>query len=81
MRNFGGLSMEEKLFGRTCPKCGEIYKDCQFSKIALGPGVQANMTCEQGHQWSEFYNLSYQGYWSDGKRYDSYGTEIKKYTD
>jgi hypothetical protein len=67
--------MEEKLLGRTCPKCGEVYKQCQVAKAAIGPGVQFNLTCEQGHQWSEFYSLVYQGYWHDGKRYDSYGQE------
>ena len=73
--------MEEKLFGRTCPKCGEVYKECQFAKISLGAGVQANLTCEQGHQWSEFYQLSYQGYWFDGNKYDSYGNKIEPKSD
>ena len=68
--------MEEKLFGRTCPQCGEVYKQCQVAKAAIGPGVQFNLTCEQGHQWSEFYSVAYQGYWFNGKRYDSYGQEV-----
>jgi hypothetical protein len=68
--------MEEKLFGRVCPQCGEVYKQKQVAKAAIGSGVQFNLTCEQGHQWSEFYSVSYQGYWFNGKRYDSYGQEI-----
>ncbi len=68
---------DKKLFGRTCPTCGEVYKECQFAKIGLGSGVQANLTCEQGHQWSEFYSISYQGYWHEGKRYDSYGVVLE----
>lgn len=69
--------MEEKLFGRTCPKCGDIYKECQFAKAGIGIGIHANMMCERGHKWTEFYSLSYHGFWWDGKRYDSYGKEEK----
>lgn len=36
------------------------------------------MACENNHKWSEFYGLIYQGYWWDGKMYDSYGEEKKK---
>lgn len=68
--------MENKLFGRLCPKCGEMYKKYQIAKVALGPGAQINFMCEQEHKWSEFYSLSYQGYWWDGKRYDTYGQEV-----
>ena len=68
--------MEVKFIGRICPKCGEIYKQCQAAKVAIGPGVQFNLTCKQGHQWSEFYSLSYQGYWHEGQRYDCFGVEI-----
>jgi len=68
---------EKKLFGRFCPKCGEVYKTLEIAKIALGSGVQVNMSCENNHKWSEFYNLDYQGYWWDGKMYDSYGEEKK----
>ena len=67
--------MEEKLFGRSCPKCGEVCVEHQLVKVNLGSGVQANMTCEQGHKWSEFYSLTYQGFWWNGKKYDSYGKE------
>ena len=66
---------EKKLFGRFCPKCGEVCQTHEIAKIALGPGAQVNMSCEQGHKWSEFYCLDYQGYWWDGKMYDSYGEE------
>ena len=69
--------MEDKLFGRTCPKCGEPYKESQIAKVSLGAGAQVNLMCEQGHKWSEFYNLSYQGYWWDGKKYDTYGEVIE----
>jgi hypothetical protein len=65
--------MENKLFGRSCPTCGEIYKEYQIAKIHIGVGVQLNLTCEQGHKWSEFYALTYQGYWSNGQKYNSYG--------
>lgn len=68
---------EKKLFGRLCPKCGEVCQVHEIVKIHLGPGAQVNMTCEQGHKWSEFYNLDYQGYWWNGKRYDTYGEEVK----
>ena len=33
------------------------------------------MSCDKGHKWSEFYNLSYQGYWWMGKMYDMCGDE------
>ncbi len=69
---------DNKLFGRTCPVCGEIYQSCEFAKVHLGTGVHANMTCPNGHRWTEFYSMSYQGYWWDGKMYDSYGDEQKK---
>ena len=69
---------EKKLFGRFCPKCGGVYQTHEIVKIALGPGAQVNMSCENNHKWSEFYNLDYQGYWWDGKLYDSYGEEKKK---
>jgi hypothetical protein len=64
---------EKKLFGRFCPKCGELCVAQEIVKTALGSGVQVNMSCEQGHKWSEFYGLNYQGYWWDGKKYDIYG--------
>lgn len=69
--------MEEKLFGRTCPKCGQLYLECQIAKANVGAGIQINMMCEQGHKWSEFYSLTYQGYWCEGTKYNSYGEEIK----
>lgn len=69
---------EHKLFGRTCPKCGEVYQTSEIVKVSLGPGVQVNMSCEKGHKWSEFYGLCYQGYWWNSKMYDSYGEEKKK---
>ena len=69
---------EKKLFDRVCPKCGELYQACELTPPSLGAGVQANMKCEQGHKWSEFYCLTYTGYWWDGKRYDSYGQEVSK---
>ena len=68
--------VEEKLFGRSCPKCGELYKECQIAKISLGAGAQVNLMCEQGHKWSEFYTLTYQGYWWTDSRYDSYGKKV-----
>ena len=68
----------KKLFGRVCPSCGEIYKTRTVADVTLGGGAQVNMQCEHGHKWSEFYSLSYQGYWWYGKRYDTYGDEIKK---
>lgn len=67
--------MEEKLFGRTCPKCGEIYQILDFAKVSLGGGVNVNMQCPNGHRWTEFYSLTYRGFWWDGKRYSSYGDE------
>ena len=63
---------EKKLFNRTCPKCGEIYRDRQVAKAGLS-GVQLNLICDQGHMWSEFYSLVYQGYWWNGKMYDTEG--------
>lgn len=67
--------MQNKLFGRTCPICGEIYKECQITKIHIGAGAQINLMCEQGHKWSEFYSLTYRGYWSNNKKYNSNGEE------
>ena len=68
---------DKKLFGRYCPKCGELYQTAEIAKVALGPGVQINMSCEQGHKWSEFYGLVYQGYWWDGKKCDMNGDVIE----
>ena len=73
--------MEEKLFGRTCPKCGKLYQTAEATPVSLGAGVQYNMQCEDKHKWSEFYTLSYQGFWWDGKKYDSYSQEIRKDTE
>lgn len=69
---------EKKLFGRFCPKCGEVHKTHIIVNTSLGANTQVNMSCENGHKWSEFYSLTYQGYWWDGKMYDSYGEEKKK---
>jgi hypothetical protein len=66
---------EKKLFGRFCPKCGAVCQTHEIVKVALGPGAQVNMSCEQGHMWSEFYHLLYTGYWWNGKHYDTYGEE------
>ena len=66
---------EKKLFERICPKCGELCQTHEIVKVALGYGAQINMSCENSHKWSEFYNLDYQSYWWDGKMYDSYGEE------
>ena len=69
--------MEDKKFvGGICPKCFEPYATQQFAKIALGSGAQINMTCEQGHMWTEFYNLCYQGFWWNGQKYDTYSDPI-----
>jgi hypothetical protein len=71
---------DKKLFSRFCPKCGEVCQTDEIAKASLGAGVNVNMTCGQGHKWTEFYSLSYQGYWYSGKRYDSYGEEIANET-
>ena len=68
---------DKKLFGRTCPKCGGLCQQSEIAKVALGPGVQVNMSCEQGHKWSEFYALTYQGYWWSGKKYGTFGEECE----
>ena len=68
----------EKLFGRLCPKCGEACQVHEVASVGLGVGIQYNMQCENGHKWSEFYQLTYTGFWWDGKRYDSYGQEVIK---
>jgi hypothetical protein len=67
---------ETKIINRICPKCGELYQTKEIAKVTLGGGAQINMSCENGHKWSEFYSLTYQGYWWSGKRYDSYSEEI-----
>ncbi len=64
---------EKKLFARLCPKCGEVCAEHQFAKVALGPGAHVNMSCSNGHRWTEFYNLDYQGFWWKDKKYDTYG--------
>ena len=64
---------DKKLFGRICPKCGELYQTCDFAKVHLGLGAQVNLQCSAGHRWTEFYNLEYRGFWWDGTMYDSYG--------
>ena len=68
---------EKKLFDRSCPKCGELFQNMEIASIAFGPGVQINLQCENNHKWSEFYCLTYTGYWWDGKKYDTYGEEVK----
>lgn len=68
---------DKKLFGRSCPKCGEVHQTSEIVKVALGPGAQINMSCAQGHKWSEFYGLTYQGYWWDGKKYDMNGEAVE----
>ena len=69
------MNETKKLLSRVCPKCGELYQTKEILKVGLGSGAQANMCCENGHKWSEFYNLAYTGYWWDGKFYDTYGEE------
>jgi hypothetical protein len=66
---------DKKLFGRSCPVCNETYQSCELAKVHLGAGVHANMECPNGHRWTEFYTLNYEGYWFNGKRYDSFGEE------
>ena len=72
---------EKKLFGRLCPNCGKVCQTHELTSVSLGPGAQYNMTCENGHKWSEFYCLTYTGYWWNGKKYDTYGEEVKKETE
>lgn len=69
---------DKKIFAGFCPKCRELCQVQIITKVALGPGVQVDMSCVNGHKWSEFYSLDYQGYWWDGKMYDSYGEEKAK---
>lgn len=68
----------EKLEGRICPDCGKLYASHDIRKVTLGPVVQIDMSCEAGHKWSEFYNLTYSGFWFTGKHYDAAGNEISK---
>ena len=63
----------DKLFSRSCPKCTELYSSFEIAKVSLGAGVQVNMSCENNHKWSEFFSLTYTGFWWSGKMYDSYG--------
>lgn len=72
---------EKKLFARYCPKCGEACQTYEIASTSLGAGAQVNMMCENNHKWSEFYCLTYTGYWWDGKRYDTYGEEVFKNED
>lgn len=69
---------ETKFINRICPKCGKLYQSKEIANVVLGGAVQINMSCENGHKWSEFYSLTYQGYWYSGKMYDSYGQEKTK---
>lgn len=69
---------DKKLAGWFCPECGEMFSTHQFANMSLGQGAQVNMSCEQGHKWSEFYSLTYQGFWSKGARYDSFGDLFNK---
>jgi len=69
---------EKKLFGKICPKCGELCIESQIVKSHLGAGAQVNMMCPNNHKWTEFYQFTFTGYWWDGKMYDSYGEEKKK---
>ena len=68
---------DKKLFGKTCPKCGNVCSAKEVASVKLGAGVQINMMCEDSHKWSEFYSLTYTGFWWDGKKYDTYGEEVK----
>lgn len=64
-----------KILNRFCPVCNELYQDLEYAKISIAAKVQINMRCPNNHKWSEFYSLYYQGYWFNGKHYDSYGEE------
>ena len=66
---------DKKLLARYCPNCGELCTVHDIALTSLGAGVQFNMQCENGHKWSEFYTLTYRGYWYQGKKYSSYGEE------
>lgn len=68
----------DKLFSRYCPKCNELYSRFEIAKVGLGSGVQVNMSCEHNHKWSEFFCLTYTGFWWSGARYDSYGNIINE---
>ena len=64
----------EKLEYRVCPECGQIYVKKNVSHIMLG-NLSVTMECENGHQWEEFYSMSYQGYKYKDKHYTQFNVE------
>jgi predicted nucleic-acid-binding Zn-ribbon protein len=68
---------DKKLFAGICPKCGNKYKEKEIAKLVICGQAHINMMCENGHKWTEFYSLCYQGYWNNGSIYDSFG-ELKQ---
>ena len=70
--------MVEKFIERICPNCGELCDNYEITKALLGPGVHINMMCPNKHKWTEFYTLTYTGFYWNNKMYDSYGQEVSK---
>lgn len=66
---------DKKLFGRTCPVCGEAYNKKNVGKIMLG-FIAVDMTCEQGHTWTEHYTMTYTGFKHNNKEFDRFGQEV-----
>ena len=60
---------------RCCPKWDKMYMELTIAKANLGEGIHANIMCPDGHKWTEFYSLNYNGYWSEGKIYNNDGYE------
>lgn len=69
--------MDNKLEGRICPNCGNLYVQKKLTPVGLST-VVADMVCTNGHNWREYYTCTYIGYRHLDKTYDSYGNEIKK---
>ena len=68
--------MIEKLKGRICPECGEVFTKHNTRLVALDH-ILVDMICEKGHQWKEYYYLGYSGFTYQGKNYCSYGKLIE----
>lgn len=68
--------MEEKVFEKTCPECGELCSSREVSRVHFGAGVYVNMICPNEHKWTEYYNLNYRGFYYNGKVYDIDGKAL-----
>ena len=59
----------------TCPKCGNDY--CEITGYEMDVDcLSARWYCKDCEEtWTEYYTLTYSGYYHNGKIYDAEGKE------